>query len=134
MSEMRTYLMKSLAAAAVVVGLSYSALAEVPTLDKPKTLSSWVAITAQAVRHAAVYPESARELAHEGSPEMRITVDRQGRVTKVALAETSGFTELDNAAKSLVHNLTFPALPEGFDGRDLTFNIAINYDLLSVND
>ena len=134
MMAIRTYFIKTIALSAILILPATVAFADLPTPVAPDTLTSWVSKTTDTVRHVAVYPKAARGLAHEGSPEMRITVDRQGRVLKVLLAKTSGHNDLDCAADNLVQSLSFPALPEGFTRDKLTFSVAINYDLMSLND
>lgn len=134
MKKAPTYLLTALLGAVLMVMPTSSAFADVPNSRKPDSLSEWVSQTTEKVRHATVYPDAARELAHEGSSELRITVDREGRVLNVWLAETSGHDDLDCAADTLVQSLVFPALPEGYTKSNLTFNVAITYDLMSVGD
>lgn len=114
--------------------LSSSVFASVPAKDKPDTLTEWVHQTKETIRTAIVYPQAARELSYEGVAEMRISIDQQGRLINSAVARSSGHAELDSAAGILMQNIHFPALPDGFHGNMLTFNIAVNYDLLSYND
>lgn len=134
MTAQRSISLSSALFAALLLLPTSGAFADVPTSARPDSLSSWVSVTTHTVQNAAVYPDSARELAHEGSPEMKITVDREGRVLNVSLTESSGYDDLDCAADSLVQTLTFPALPEGYSGNKLTFHVSVNYDLMSYSE
>lgn len=133
MSFVRSHILLLSVTAAYML-LSQSVFANVPSKDRPDTLSEWVQQTKETVRAAIVYPQAARELSYEGVAEMRITIDQQGRLINSAVARSSGHTELDSAADILLQHIHFPALPDGFSGNMLTFNIAVNYDLLSLND
>lgn len=53
------------------------------------------------------YPESARKRKLEGKAEISVDVDRQGNVTNVRLARTSGHAELDKAAVEQARNWKF---------------------------
>ena len=84
-------------------------------------LSAWL----QAHR---VYPEAARRSAIEGSPAIRFTVARDGRVTSVSLVHGSGSAVLDAAAIGLLENATVPALPKTFP-ETVTVTISLRYTL-----
>jgi len=45
------------------------------------------------------YPPRARRLNHEGTVVMRVTIDPTGRITEVEVSRSSGFDELDAAAR-----------------------------------
>lgn len=125
--------------AAIAIAFSWAAMSSGTLASDAKekqavSLSQWIDFTQDAVRSSIDYPENARDLAHEGAPELLITIDRTGRLITVSLDQTSGHSDLDCAADTLIQDLKFPQLPKGFSGDKLTFRMAINYDLISVND
>lgn len=48
------------------------------------------------------YPPRARRLGHEGTVLLRMTVDPTGRITRADVGRSSGFNELDDAARQTV--------------------------------
>lgn len=64
--------------------------------------------------HEQVYPDSAQLNGEEGSVLVNAYVRPNGRVSKIKVAQSSGFADLDNAAVQSVLNWRFvPAMQDG---------------------
>ncbi|WP_155755157.1 energy transducer TonB [Burkholderia stagnalis] len=75
-----------------------------PSAPQPMTLGNGQ--DAKSVAHVSCdiekppYPARARRLNHEGKVVLRVTIDVNGRITEATTAESSGFDELDAAARA----------------------------------
>ncbi|KVT78870.1 hypothetical protein WT25_20265 [Burkholderia territorii] len=71
----------------------------------PPALNLPGASTAKDVAHVSCdiaqppYPPKARRLGHEGRVDLRVTIDPAGRITQADVVGSSGFAELDDAAR-----------------------------------
>ncbi|MDR0674153.1 MAG: energy transducer TonB [Zoogloeaceae bacterium] len=59
-----------------------------------------------------VYPATARDLGMSGTVELRYVLDRSGKMHEAAVAVSSGYPLLDQAALKAVENARFAAMPE----------------------
>ena len=76
------------------------------------------------------YPESARRQNQQGSCLIRITVDRNGNVTDVALMESSGYHLLDDEAMHAVRQgATYGPLPRAYPNEYLNIMAFFSYHL-----
>jgi periplasmic protein TonB len=57
------------------------------------------------------YPDSARQRGEEGRAILRFAVDRSGRVLNFALAQSSGFPDIDASIEEMMRNATLPPFP-----------------------
>jgi protein TonB len=75
-----------------------------------------------------VYPQSA-QLAHQtGAPELTFTY-LNGQVSNIALARSSGFPLLDEAALQDARISSYPPPPKGFEGRTYTITVNVEFRL-----
>jgi periplasmic protein TonB len=73
--------------------------------------------------HLQRYKPSGRS--EQGSAVVSFTLDGSGRVTRVALAHSSGVPVLDQETEAMVHRASpFPAPP---DGRPISFTVPVNF-------
>lgn len=74
------------------------------------------------------YPASARARREEGTAQVRFTVSRQGRVSGVSVARSSGSTSLDREAMDTVRRAQpLPPVPEGLAApMQMTLGVAFN--------
>lgn len=63
-----------------------------------------------------------------GQTTVRFHIDRQGQVSGVEIAKSSGRAYLDNPAKLAVLGVELPPLPQSYDSPELILNIVFNYD------
>ncbi|MDE1895976.1 MAG: energy transducer TonB [Rhodospirillales bacterium] len=75
-----------------------------------------------------VYPAAA-QMAHEsGTPEVSF-IYRNGVVTDIALAQSSGYPLLDDAALRAARIAHYPPPPSGFAGRTYTVTVAVIFQM-----
>lgn len=74
------------------------------------------------------YPAAARAAGQEGRVALRFTVDRSGRVLSAQVAASSGFSILDEAARSLLAGAQLPPFPPSMAQPAQTMTIAIRYE------
>ena len=80
----------------------------IPAIDRPPMLSR------SANNRPPVYPEAARRAAMQGTVDLEVCVGRNGSPQSVAIAQSSGFPLLDDAARDAVSGWAFkPALHAG---------------------
>ena len=84
----------------------------------------------QRIANAKYYPRIARRRGMEGQPIIAFTLDRQGRLTKVDLARTSGYQLLDRAALEAVHQgAPYPEIPAPLEMNSFQFKLPISFVL-----
>jgi protein TonB len=75
-----------------------------------------------------VYPQAA-QMAHQiGSPEVTFTYC-DGHVTNIALAQSSGYPLLDDAALHAARIAHYPPPPDGFAGRTYYVTVAVIFQM-----
>ncbi len=84
----------------------------------------------QRIARARHYPRIARRRGMEGQPVIDFTLDKRGRLTKVDLAQTSGYRLLDRAALEAVHNgAPYPEIPAPLKADSFQFKLPISFVL-----
>ena len=84
----------------------------------------------QRIARARHYPRIARRRGMEGQPVIDFTLDKRGRLTKVDLAQTSGYRLLDRAALEAVHNgAPYPEIPPPLKIDSFQFKLPISFIL-----
>lgn len=77
----------------------------------------------------AVMPESAR-LGRRGKVVIQLAINREGRVPKLVIAESSGAEPLDRAAvAAITASDPFPPLPEEFRGEEVRLQFNFRYNM-----
>lgn len=77
----------------------------------------------------AVMPESAR-LGRRGRVAIQLSINREGRIPKLVIAESSGAEPLDRAAVAgITASDPFPPLPEEFRGEEIRIQFNFLYNL-----
>lgn len=75
------------------------------------------------------YPQISREEDEEGSVKMRVQVEPNGRPSNVAIAKSSGFPRLDNAAKAAVANWRFRPATRNREPITSIYEFPVNFSL-----
>jgi TonB family protein len=76
------------------------------------------------------YPKFARERGVEGAATIRFTLLRNGSVADVTVAESSGHSRLDSAARRSVSEAApFPPFPTGQHGDSMSLTVTIIFEL-----
>ncbi len=80
-------------------------------------------------RHQPEYPQQAISQHHEGTATVLADLDAAGHVVKVRIESTSGFKELDDAAKNAAETWRFEAAIKGGKKIPSVVRLPINFNL-----
>lgn len=84
----------------------------------------------QRIANAKYYPRMARRRGMEGQPVIAFTLNKNGRLMKVDLAQTSGYQLLDQAALEAVHQgAPYPEIPAELKRDTFKFKLPISFAL-----
>lgn len=75
------------------------------------------------------YPSSSRRAGEEGTVRLKVLVDKKGRPRDVAIATSSGFARLDQAAMEAVRKWRFVAATDGTNPISAWTQVAITFRL-----
>jgi periplasmic protein TonB len=75
------------------------------------------------------YPDSARQRGEEGRAVLRFAVDRSGRVLDFAVAQSSGFSDLDAAIEEMMRGATLPPFPASMTQSRVDVSVTIRFSL-----
>jgi protein TonB len=78
---------------------------------------------------APEYPASSRAAGEHGNVMLRVEVDAKGRVASIAIAKSSGFRDLDNAAVRAVKRWKFKPATVGGIPVSTTINVPVQFQL-----
>ncbi|MBL8265914.1 energy transducer TonB [Steroidobacter sp.] len=78
------------------------------------------------------YPSSSRRAGEEGTVRLKVLVDANGRPRDVAVASSSGFARLDQAAMDAVRKWRFVAATDGTNAISAWTQVAITFRLTSA--
>ena len=75
------------------------------------------------------YPDSARQQGEEGRAVLRFAVDRSGRVLNFAVAQSSGFPDIDASIEEMMRSATLPPFPAGMTQQRIDVSVTIRFSL-----
>jgi len=75
------------------------------------------------------YPDSARQRGEEGRAILRFAVDRSGRVLSFAVAQSSGFPDIDASIEEMMRNAALPPFPAGMTQQRIDVSVTIRFSL-----
>ena len=75
------------------------------------------------------YPDSARQRGEEGRAILRFAVDRSGRVLDFAVAQSSGFPDIDASIEQMMRNATLPPFPASMTQSRIDVSVTIRFSL-----
>lgn len=78
------------------------------------------------------YPSASRRASEEGTVRLKVLVDEKGRPRDVAIATSSGFARLDQAAMEAVRKWRFVAATDGTNPVSAWTQVAITFRLTSA--
>jgi protein TonB len=84
---------------------------------------------ATSTRIEPTYPPAARRAGEEGTVRLRVLVDENGRPKDIQVAQTSGFSRLDEAAKQAVRRWRFKAATDAGRPISVWTQVAITFRL-----
>ena len=88
--------------------------------DWTSALAAWLAAH-------KVYPAEARRRGEEGTAQIRFVVDRRGHVDEIALLQSTGFVDLDDAVQTMLRNADVPAFPPSMPQPQTAVTVRIRY-------
>ena len=90
--------------------------------DYRALLSTWLE------RHKR-YPDSARQRGEEGRAVLRFAVDRSGRVVDFAVAQSSGYPDLDASIEEMMRGALLPPFPASMTQPRIDVSVTIRFSL-----
>lgn len=95
-----------------------------------KALEDYRALLYSRIAKNKEYPAIARRLGHEGKVVVLFTLSRDGSLAFAQVDQSSGFSELDEAALSAVRKASpFPQFPKEISGESRSFRVSIVFEL-----
>lgn len=107
-----------------------SAAHDTPAADLSALRGLFTGKVRQRIANAKYYPRTARRRGMEGRPVIAFTLDKGGQLTKITLAQTSGYRLLDQAALEAVQRAApYPEIPAELKTDILKFKLPISFAL-----
>jgi protein TonB len=75
------------------------------------------------------YPDSARQRGEEGRAILRFAVDHSGRVVDFAVAQTSGYPDLDASIEEMMRGALLPPFPASMSQPRIEVSVTIRFSL-----
>lgn len=116
---------KSPIAALTVLGVL--AVGGAANADADNGLNAWTEGANSAIDDVMSFPAIAAQRGLSGRSVFTVTVDRDGDVVDSKLVSNSGARMLKSAARRVLKNAEFPALPRDYEGEELHFSLRLNY-------
>jgi protein TonB len=75
------------------------------------------------------YPDTARARGEEGRAVLRFRVDRYGRLLNYALAQSTGYPDLDAAVDAMMRGASLPPFPADMTASDVEVSVTVRFGL-----
>jgi protein TonB len=75
------------------------------------------------------YPDAARQRGEEGRAVLRFAVDRSGRVLDFAVAQSTGYPDLDASIEEMMRGATLPPFPTSMTQPRINVSVTIRFSL-----
>jgi protein TonB len=75
------------------------------------------------------YPETARQRGEEGRAVLHFAVDHSGRVVDYAVAQSTGYADLDTAIEEMMRGAMMPPFPAGMTQPRIEVSVTIRFSL-----
>jgi protein TonB len=75
------------------------------------------------------YPDSARQRGEEGRAVLRFAIDRSGRVLDFAVAQGTGYSDLDASLEEMMRGAVLPPFPAGMAQPRIDVSVTIRFSL-----
>jgi TonB family protein len=103
---------------------------EKPHLSPPSAVSpGYRALLGTWLENHKRYPDSARQRGEEGRAVLHFAVDRSGRVVDFAIAQSSGYSDLDASVEDMMRGAVLPPFPAGMTRPRIEVSVAIRFSL-----
>jgi periplasmic protein TonB len=101
-----------------------------PRLSLDAALKAYGEMLAQAIGKRKDYPRLARLRNWQGTTELKLQIDSDGKLRDVAVGHSSGFPVLDAAAIRIVHeSVPLPDAPDALRGREWILTVPVVFKL-----
>jgi len=88
----------------------------------------YLAYLAEKIAAQQRYPKQSRRRNEQGSVQVRVTLSKVGKLQRVALVESSGYTRLDREAVKMVRRAApFQAIPASLEIGSLTLVVPVEF-------
>lgn len=95
--------------------------------DDQNNLKTWAIEAGHEISASMHYPKIALRQGHVGSTSYIVTVNRDGDLMKYHSAGRKGKATFGSASRRALKLTNFPALPDSYDGEQLTFKLTLDY-------
>src|SRR5262249_55067614 len=96
----------------------------------PSVITRWQTLLAGHIERFKRYPADARSRGEHGVAKVAFTIDREGRLLKSRIAQSSGSASLDQETLAmLVRAQPMPRPPDQFHTAEITFVLPIRFDI-----
>lgn len=96
----------------------------------PNALSLYVGGVLQLIERQKKYPPAAQRRGQQGRVLLSLTLNKQGEIVDVRVAEPSAFPDLNDAALEIVRRIrNFPPLPDDLKRAEISLQIPVEYKL-----
>ncbi len=75
------------------------------------------------------YPDTARQRGEEGRAVLRFAIDRSGRVLDFAVAQSTGYSDLDASIEEMMRGAMLPPFPAGMPQPRIDVSVTIRFSL-----
>lgn len=117
-------------AAAPATGAAESNEGPATDPETEREQADWYSLVSAHLERNKRYPREARRDGLQGTPTVRFTVNRRGRVSDVSIRDSSGHPSLDEATISLLKRVSpLPAMPRSMRRDSVTITLPIEYSL-----
>jgi protein TonB len=91
-------------------------------------IHAWQVSVIEKLKPYMRWPDDAPYWIDTASPEVRVTIDRQGKVLKASVVRSSGYESFDRAARRIFKRAAIlPPPPPDLKGDPLTFTMAVKF-------
>jgi protein TonB len=102
--------------------------APAPVLS-PEVSRNYLALLSAWLESHKRYPDAARQRGEEGRAVLRFTVERGGRVVDFAVAQSSGYSDLDASMEDMMRGAVLPSFPAGMTQPRIDVSVTIRFSL-----
>ncbi|MCG7364327.1 energy transducer TonB, partial [Roseomonas sp. ACRSG] len=100
------------------------------SVEGAQPTGSWRGAFLDWVRARSFYPQQAAMNGEDGNSQVRLVIDRSGRVRSVELVGRSGSRTLDLALQSIFRDQRVPPFTPDMDGETMTMTFTMRYILI----
>lgn len=124
---MITKTVKGIFIAGVFSSAVFAAPASAVAAEKPDTVKQWIEGASEAVDGVMRYPGHSLRRGETGYGVYEVTIDQSGDVVTFETIDRINHARLNSAAKRVIKEADFPAIPRSYDSDQMTFQVVLSY-------